>query len=67
MSNDLGNFVEKTVYKKGIAKSILISSVISLVVGGVGGGLLVYQNYKQYNSKRNLWHGTYLHNCGIAF
>ena len=51
MSNDLGNFVEKTVYKKGIAKSILISSAISLIAGGVGGGVLVYQNYKQYNNE----------------
>ena len=51
MSNDLGNFVEKTVYKKAIAKSILISSAISLIAGGVGGGVLVYQNYKQYNNE----------------
>ncbi|MGM9858340.1 MAG: S41 family peptidase [Bacilli bacterium] len=49
MANELGNFVEKSAHKKVVVRSIIISSAISLLVGGAVSGIVVYQQYKKYD------------------
>ena len=49
MANELGNFVEKSAHKKIVVRSILISSAVSLLVGGAVSGIIVYQQYKKYD------------------